>query len=65
MNTESKLVVDRDEVWGIGRMGEGEWEVQASSHKRNKSQEERYIIGNIISGTVKCCNDDTWWLPLA
>ena len=39
----------------MGKMNEGEWEVQASSYKRSKSQDERYSIENKISGIVKCC----------
>ena len=40
INTENKLIVSRKQgVGGIRKMGEGEWEIQASSYGINKSQE--------------------------
>ena len=36
-------------------MGEGEWEVQASSYGLNESGDERHSIGSIVDGTVSRC----------
>ena len=41
-------------------MGEGEWEIQASSYGMNKSREERYSIGNIVNGIVIALYGDRW-----
>ena len=40
INTEKKLRIAREEggQW-VGKMGEGEWEMWASSHGMSKSQE--------------------------
>ena len=37
-NTENNLMVARSVGLGVGKMDEGEWEVQASSYVMNKSQ---------------------------
>ena len=36
----------------MGKMGEGDWEVQASSNGMNKSWAERHNTGNIVNGIV-------------
>lgn len=44
MNTENKLMAARGEgSQGAGEMGEGEWEVQASSYGTSKSQEYKVL----------------------
>ena len=40
INAENKLMVTRGKAGvGMGKMGEGEWEIQAFSYGMNKSQE--------------------------
>ena len=40
INTEDKLMVARGEGYGgMGKMGEGKWEIHASSYRMNKLQE--------------------------
>ena len=40
INTENKLMVARrDSGTEMGKMGEGQWEIQASSYGMSKSQE--------------------------
>ena len=37
---------------GIGKMDKGEWEIQASYYKMNKSQKKRHNIENTVNGTI-------------
>ena len=46
------MVARGEGVWEMGKMSKGEWKIQASSYKVNKSQGKRYSIGNIGSGIV-------------
>ena len=39
INTENRLIVAKGERTQDGQMGEGDWEIQASSCGMNKSQE--------------------------
>ena len=58
INTENKLMVARGKMGlGLGKMGEGEQEIQASSSGMNESQDERYSIGNILNGIVIASGD--------
>ena len=58
INTESDLMVARGEgPRGMGKMGEGEWEIQASSYEishKNKSQS----IENIVNHTAAALYGD-------
>ena len=44
---------------GMGNMGKGEWEVQASSY-RVSHRDERSRVGNIVSGSAIALHDDRW-----
>ena len=41
INTENKLIIASGEGWGMGKMGAGQWEMQASGHGMSKSREEK------------------------
>ena len=56
INTENPLVVTGREGGVLGRMGEGEWEIQASSYGKNKYK--RHSTRIIVTGTVTAlCGD--------
>ena len=38
--------------WGMGKKGEGQWEIWAATCEMKKSQNKRHGIGNIINDTV-------------
>lgn len=46
----------------MGKMGEGDWEIQASSYRMNKGN-KRYGIASIVNGII-AFNGDRWLLHL-
>ena len=60
INTDDRLIVARKEGVGMGKISKEEWEVEASSDGKNKSQDERYSIGNIVNGIIIALYSDRW-----
>lgn len=48
----------------MGKIGGGEWEVQASNYVMNRHRNKRHNIGNIVNGIVIGLHSDKWWLHL-
>ena len=46
----------------MGKMNEGEWEIQAFRYGMNRSGNKRYSVGNIINTIVTALHGDRWWL---
>ena len=45
-------MVSREDGREVGKMGKGEWKIQASSHGMSISKNKRHSIRNIVSDTV-------------
>ena len=44
----------------MGKMGEGKWEIQASSSGMNSPRAERYSIGNTVNGIIIVVTDGSY-----
>lgn len=61
INTEKKLMAARGKgCWGMGKIREREWEIQALGYGMHKSRNKRRRVGNIVGGIVTVLYGDRW-----
>lgn len=46
--------------WGMGKVDEGEWEVQMSSCGMNSHGKKRHNIKNTVNALVRASHGDRW-----
>lgn len=57
LNTENKRMVAEGREWGVDKVGEGKWETQALSDRK-----ERHSTGNMVNDTGIMLHGYRWQL---